>query len=343
MNKLQKKLLIVISVGMLILYGLARIDLIDYLLMQANGQLKVLWNARPIGEVLKDETADAAFRNKINFVEEIKQFADRELGLKSEGLYTTIYDQRGMDILWNLSACKPFTLESVEWYFPIVGSVSYKGFFDLEKAKLEEQLLKEKGYDTRIRPVNAWSTLGWFSDPILSKTLNRNKGSIVELFIHEITHANIFFKDSLTFNENLASFIGEQGARLFMADKFGIDSQPYIEYVEEEQDAQKFISHCLLGVKELGILYNSFNSEMLERDKKVAKEEYLNGWVRRLDSLTFSDKKAYQARFRDKLPNNAFFMAFERYDSKKENLKYQLDEEFKGNLKAFIDFYKMED
>ncbi|MEO9853773.1 MAG: aminopeptidase [Reichenbachiella sp.] len=327
----------------LLFIGLIKHDLISYLLMQARGQLNVLWNARTIDAVLTDETVDAELKTKIEFVREVKLFAEKELGLKSDGLYTTIYDQNGKDILWNLSASKPYVLESVEWYFPIVGSVSYKGFFDLERAKSEEQLLKKEGYDTRIRPVNAWSTLGWFSDPILSKNLERSKGSIAELFIHEITHANIFIKDSLTFNENLASFIGEQGAKLFMANKHGIENMVYSKYIESEFDVQKFIKHCLLGVKELDSLYSGFSSEMLNTEKNQAKKTYLKDWVQRLDSISFSDDSIYHGRFQKKLPNNAFFMTFERYDSKKEDFKFQLESQFRGDLKKFIEFYKMED
>ncbi len=227
----------------------------------------------------------------------------------------------------------------MEWSFPIVGDVSYKGFFDLKKAKYEEQKLKEKGFDTRIRPVNAWSTLGWFKDPILSNNLERNEGQLAELFIHEITHANVFLKDSLTFNENLASFIGEQGAMLFLIKKYGKQSTLFDEYKKSENDAQNFVKHCLKGVSELNELYAGFTNEMILLEKEKAKESYIKEWVRELDSIPFNNSKAYTGRFKNKLPNNAFFMAFERYDSKKESFDLQLYNEFDGDLKGFIKFY----
>ena len=334
MKKNWKWLILVVGVFFLV----SEAHLISYLLMQGQGQLEVLWNARPVDEVL-NESKDEKLKTKLLLVEEVKTFAKEELGLDSEGLYTTIYDQKGEDILWNLTACEPFVLHSMEWSFPIVGAVSYKGFFDLEKAKYEEQRLKEEGFDTRIRPVNAWSTLGWFQDPILSNNLERSEGRLAELFIHEITHANVFLKDSLTFNENLASFIGEQGAMLFLIRKYGQQSILLDEYKKSENDVQSFVKHCLKGVSELDKLYAGFTNEMTWSEKEKAKESYMKEWVAKLDSIPFNSPKVYTGRFKDKLPNNAFFMAFERYDSKKESFDLQLHNEFNGDLKAFIKFY----
>ncbi|MDW3209228.1 MAG: aminopeptidase [Reichenbachiella sp.] len=334
MKKNLKWLILVVGV----LFVVSEAQFISYLLMQGQGQLEVLWNARPVDEVLKD-SIDQKLREKLLLVEEVKAFAKEDLGLDSEGLYTTVYDQNGEDILWNLTACDPFALQSIEWSFPIVGNVSYKGFFDLEKAKYEEQKLKEKGYDTRIRPVNAWSTLGWFQDPILSNNLERSEGRLAELFIHEITHANIFLKDSLTFNENLASFIGEQGALQFLTNKYGQESTLLDDYKASENDTQSFVKHCLNGVSDLKILYTSFNENMSFSEKVKSKEMYMKKWVETLDSMPFNNPKIYIGRFEEKLPNNAFFMAFERYDSKKESFDLQLQGEFEGDLKAFIKYY----
>ncbi|WP_176214704.1 aminopeptidase [Reichenbachiella faecimaris] len=308
--------------------------------MQGQGQFEVLWNAKSIEDLLNNESGNEELKLKILLVEEIKSFAKTKLGLESEGLYETIYEQNGEDILWNLTACEPYALTSVEWTFPIVGSVSYKGFFDIDRAKREEQELKESGFDTRIRPVNAWSTLGWFSDPILSKNLSRSEGDIAELFIHEITHANVFLKDSLIFNENLASFVGEHGAMMFLETRFGIGSKEVKKYAQSENDSKTFIDHCLKGVSELDSLYKTFPKEMSIAKKDSLKNLYMANWVDRLDSIPFHDELAYHGRFEEKLPNNAFFMAFDRYDSKKEAFSQQLKNEFQNDLKAFISFYK---
>lgn len=339
MRRVFKKGFIVV-VGLIVCWVWLERDLVSYLMMQGKGQLEVLWRARDIEEILQDRSIDPEIKEKIRLVDDIKVFAHANLGLESTGLYIKMYDQQGEDILWNLSACEPYQLRSVEWSFPIVGCVSYKGFFDLARAQSEEKRLKAKGLDTRIRSVNAWSTLGWFSDPILSKNLRRSNGSVAELFIHEITHANVFLKDSLTFNENLASFIGEEGAKFFLIDKFGKESEAYRQYEESEQDTQRFVGHCLKGVEELKDLYASFGTKMSDEEKSLAKQAYLSEWVAHLRTIAFSDRDKYQDIFEGTLPNNAFFMAFERYDSKKEEFKKQLDNRFEGDLLAFITYYK---
>src|SRR5690606_16736486 len=133
-------------------------------------------------------------------------YAISEIGLEESKNYTSYYDQKGQVILWNLSACESYEFTPKLWSFPFLGSFPYKGYFDLDKAMEEYQLLKELGYDARIRPVNGWSTLGWTKDPILSNMTERSTGAIVELIIHELTHSTLFVKDNIEFNENLASF-----------------------------------------------------------------------------------------------------------------------------------------
>ena len=336
MIKILKWLLIVLIILFLVSQG----HMISYLLMQGRGQINVLWNAVSIEEFLESNIANDSLRKKAQLVCEIKQFAKQELDLNSDGLYTTIFDQQGEDILWNLTACEPFKLKSKEWNFPLIGKVSYKGFFDLDKAKYEEKILKNEGWDTRIRPVNAWSTLGWFSDPILSKNLKRNEGALAELFIHEITHANVFLKDSVTFNENLASFIGEKGAELFLKQKFGEKSIQVEQYQQSNHDAQLFINQCLKGVSELNQIYNQFSPQMTIEKRSELKVEYIRKWVMQVEELPFFDKKNYHNRFDKELPNNAFFMAFDRYDSKKELFSKELIDRFDNDLKAFIKYYK---
>ena len=214
-----KRILLLLMVVMVAMLAM-NLELVLYGMNQAQGQLKVILNARDINEVLEDENIDQQLKIKIILMQEIREFAIDSLGLNDSNNYTSLYDQKGEDILWNLSASEPFELKSHRWYFPILGSFSYKGFFDLEKAKQEREELKNAGLDTRIRSVSAWSTLGWFDDPILSKMLKRDEGYLADLVIHELTHSTIFVRDSITLNENLASFIGEQGARRFLKSKY---------------------------------------------------------------------------------------------------------------------------
>ena len=336
---MKKKVVLGILVVITVLIVL-NMDLLKYGVMQGKGQLSVVWNAMPIDEVLADVNFPDSLKMKIELMQEIRQFAIDSLGLKDTKNFTAVYDQKGEDILWNLSACKPYELKSVQWSFPFLGAFSYKGFFELDKAKEERAQLEKQGLDTRIRTVNAWSTLGWFRDPILSNQLNRSEGSLAELVIHELTHATVFIKDSLSYNENLASFIGEKGAVSFLSYKYGVDNSSLNVYVDSEQDYLKYTNHMLTGTKQLDSLYKSFTVEMNDSLKNEKKQKMISKIIQAIDTISFKNQKRFSGIFSERLPNNCYFLSFHRYFSKIDQFEIQLQNEFDGDLRAFIRYQK---
>lgn len=324
-----------IAIASVILFN---IDLLKYGIMQGSGQLNVVFNARPVQEVMADENFPDSLKLKIELMQEIREFAIDSLGLKDTENYTSIFDQKGKDILWNLSACEPYELKSVQWSFPFLGKFSYKGFFDLDKAKEERKELSDKGYDTRIRPVSAWSTLGWFKDPILSNQLSRSDGSLAEMVIHELTHATIFIKDSLSFNENLASFIGEKGAIKFLEYRYGTESVYLDNYNNSENDYIMYTNHMLSGTKHLDSLYQSFGDSMSDSEKSSKKTEMIQHIINTVDTISFYNPKRFRGIYSKGLPNNCYFLAFSRYFSKIDQLELELENKFGGDLRAFIKY-----
>jgi predicted aminopeptidase len=209
MRPQKKRLLKWLVLPTIVILSLAFIFIHDlaYYYMQAKGQLAILWNVTPVEEVLKSPTLSENMRTKLALVQEIKSFGEKELGLTPTQNYTTFFHQHGRPILWVLSASKPFKLESYTWWFPIVGRVGYKGFFVEEKGRFEMQKLKEKGYDTELGEVSAWSTLGWFKDPVLSSMLQKSEGELARLILHEMTHSTLYIESDAVFNENLATLL----------------------------------------------------------------------------------------------------------------------------------------
>ncbi len=310
-------------------------ELIHYGLIQAKGQLNIISNSVPVDSILSDSTASEEIRNKIRLVQEVKKYA-QEIGLKSTDNYETFYDQKGKSILWNVSACEPYAFVPYEWRFPILGSFGYKGFFDLEMAKREEAKLKAQNYDTNIRSVGAWSTLGWFRDPILSNMLDRSTGDLAELIFHELTHSTIFVKDSLEFNENLASFIGQQAAADFLRLKYGPQSDELYDYLKELHDDNNYRDHILRGKETLDSLYQSFNNENDIDSKNNLKKRCIEKIVSSLDTVTFHSDK-YRRIFLKAIPNNAYFMSFNRYYAYDDELN-ELLEENSNILRDMIEF-----
>ncbi len=324
----------VIVISLLVIY----FDLVIYGIGQGIGQFKVLYYARPIEEMLADSTVDDATKEKLLMVGEMKKFAINKIGLAQSENYTTVYDQGGKPILWVVRACEPYMLKNKEWSFPIVGTVSYKGFFNLDKAKKLRNQLDEEGFDTYIREVSAWSTLGWFKDPLMSGTLADSEGGLANTIIHELTHATIFVKDSLTFNENLASFIGDKGAELYLAEIYGQKGEELLSYMHRKEDRAKFSQHFILGTRKLDSLYKSIQ-EFEEEEKKLLKEKMILKIISALDTVSFQ-RAGYKGRFKDKLPNNAFFMSFLLYRSGQNQLDSVFNNLYNADLLKMVDALK---
>ncbi|MEQ8712093.1 MAG: aminopeptidase [Cyclobacteriaceae bacterium] len=327
--------LAVAVVALVVIYA----DLLEYGIGQARGQLRVIMDAQPIEVYLNDPDFPDSLKAKVRIIEEVKAFAIEELGLNRSDNYTSIYDQEGREILWNVSAADEFELKPFEWSFPIVGTFSYKGFFEKDKAIAERARLDSLGYDTNIRNVNAWSTLGWFRDPILSNMLYRSEGQLAELIIHELTHATVFVTDSLTFNENLASFVGSIGAEAYLKKKYGVNSEELRFYKASENDYEMYLSHMIRGSKELEQLYRATEGMDVENRRRL-KQEKIREIVHTLDTVSFYQPQRFNRVFQDRLPNNANLMSYLRYHSQRDLLADQYLDNFEGDIKAYILYLK---
>lgn len=334
------KKVIIIGVFVLFLLTAWYWSLIVYGVNQGLGQLKIVWNARPIAEVLDDPTFPDSLKVKLRIVDEIKRYALDSLELKDSENYQTVYDQKGEELMWVVTASEPFQLKPKTWDFPIIGTVPYKGFFDKEKAIRETKKLQEEGWDVGLRNPGGWSTLGWFTDPILSGMLERNEGDLASLIIHEMVHATIFVKDSIEFNENLASFIGDSAAYDFLASKYGRHSNEYLTYVYEVDDYARYSQHVMRGSNLLDSLYNTWSPADTESIKQEKKKALISKIVGEMDTLTLHQFKIPAKRFSEKLPNNDYFLAYMRYQSKQSSFKQELIAKYKGNLREMIRDYK---
>lgn len=328
-----KKIFLSFSVILLILI-FWNWELVVYGARQGYGQVKIVWQARPIEEYMNDSQFPDSLKSKLKLIQEIRKYAIDSLGLKDTKNYKTLFDQRGQEIMWVVQACEPFQLKPKMWDFPIVGSMPYKGFFEKQKAFDEKARLEKDGYDISIRNPGGWSTLGWFTDPILSDMLKRNEGDLASLIIHEMVHATIFIKDNVDFNENLASFVGDTAAYYFLASRYGKDSQQFTQYVQEDQDYRKYSRHILRGTLALDSLYQSFKADEPIEIKKQKKEAMISRIMNSADTLSlFSPRKA---NAKGRLPNNTYFMSYHLYQARQDNFKAELDNDFDGDLKRYI-------
>ena len=339
----MKKIALLMGIILLLLIAW-QWELVAYGIAQGKGQLAILWNARPIEEVMNDPMVPDSLKQKISLVQEIRAFAIDSLGVNDSDSYRTLYDQRGKPVLWVVTACEPFSLNDKKWSFPLVGTFSYKGFFDhCEATKLREELTAE-GYDTGIRTVSAWSTLGFFDDPIMSNLLFRTKGSVANTIVHELTHATIFVKDNLKFNENLASFVGDKGAEAFLRYKYGERSTPYQAYNDYRTDRKKYTEHMLRGTQQLDSLYHTMSARTDSTVKARQKKQAIQNILLQADTLTLRSsryrKLLNKLQSKKGLPNNAFFKAFVRYQGQSDSLERVFEAKFDSDIKAYLTHLK---
>lgn len=331
---------------LLVVFGLWQRELVSYGWMQARGQLQILWNTKPVSEVLANPAFPDSLKQKIELIQEIKRFAIDSLGLDKSGSYESFYDQQGKPILWVITAAQPYQLVARQWHFPILGTFSYKGFFEKDRADTTVAELKREGLDTRIGEVSAWSTLGFLNDPILSSFLDRPVGSLAELIIHELTHGTLFIKNSLEYNENLADFVGEYGALRFLAMKYGVNSNPYRDYLATKSFYERYDGHILRGTQTLDSLYRTFKPTTAVAVKDSLKWQTIRQIVVSSDTLTDERSKdpvrSLKKRRLDKLnlPNNAYFIGYLTYRKQQNRFRQEFDNQFGGNFKRYLTYLK---
>lgn len=323
---------VVLVVAILVVWNWS---LVYYGIRQGMGQLEIVWNARPVEEFLQDPSFPDSLKQKLRLIDEIRKYAIDSLGLKDTKNYKTLYDQKNQEVMWVVQACEPFALQPKVWDFPIVGTVPYKGFFNKEKALNLRKELETEGYDVSVRNPGGWSTLGWFTDPILSGMLDRSEGDLASLIIHEMVHATVFVKDDVDFNENLADFIGDTAAYYFLKYKFGADSKQYLDYLHSDQDYRKFTKHILRGTQSLDSLYNTLRPKEPIEQKKEKKRAMIEKIVTSIDTLNLYTKRKGE-RMKKYLPNNTFFMSYRLYKAKQDVFGVELAEKFKGDMRSYL-------
>jgi predicted aminopeptidase len=190
-----------------------------YLARGAVAEARILAHRQSIAKMIADSTTAPAVRAKLQLVQEARRFAVDSLGLPAKDAFTQYSKLEHDTLVLVLSGAYRDELRAVTWWFPVVGHVPYKGFFDFDEAKRAEAELKQEGFDTYLRPSPAFSTLGFFNDPLLSTTLGEDSLEVVNTVVHELTHNKFYAKGEAVFNESFASFVGARGAERFFASR----------------------------------------------------------------------------------------------------------------------------
>jgi len=184
---------------------------VEYYAQAAHGQFSLLAARRNIDVWLEDPSADASLKQKLESVLKIREFAVRELGLPDNGSYRAYADLQRPYVLWNVAAAGELTLKPEQWCFPVAGCVNYRGYYQREMAQKFADRLRVKGFDVQMAGVPAYSTLGWFDDPVLSTFIHYPEGELARLIFHELAHQVVYVRNDTKFNESFAVAVEEAG------------------------------------------------------------------------------------------------------------------------------------
>src|SRR5687768_13618673 len=198
-------------------------------------EAKILARRRPIAELVADGRIDRLTRERLALVLAARAFAEDSIGLKTEESFTTYSRLERDTLVLVLSGAHRDKPQAYTWWFPVVGRVPYKGFFDFSAAQAAARSLEERGFDSYLRPSPAFSTLGWFNDPLLSTTLRLDTLSLANTVIHEVTHNTFYAPGQAVFNESFANFVGARGAAAFFRSRGQPDAAAKVDAQWEDE------------------------------------------------------------------------------------------------------------
>jgi len=237
-----------------------------YYYQSARGHLDVMWRARPLDEVLADPATDPGLRMRLERAREIRAFASRELALPDNGSYTR-YSALGRPfVLWNVFATPELSLKLQQWCFPVAGCVSYRGYYDRADADRYAARLRGQGLEVHVGGVPAYSTLGWFDDPLLSTFLHYPEGELARLVFHELAHQLLYVPGDTPFNESFATAVEEAGVERWLAAR----TDPALERAYREHSERRRAFVALLR-RHKDALQRVYAQPMSDADKRVGK------------------------------------------------------------------------
>ncbi len=283
----------------------------------------------PLEAALEDPRVSPSERKRIRLTAIARKFA-RKKGLVVSQTYTTVA-LHWPRTLANITACPDDSLQPVTWTFPLVGEVPYLGFFrknDLEN--MVQRIEQTPGIETSVREVTAYSTLGYFDDPILPNLLRAPPLRLLEVLFHELAHSTVWLNGSVRFNESFASFVGEQLTVDFL--EWAGRSNLAAHYRTLLDDREHFASLMLQVTKEAEEIYSSPRSRS---DKLQAKEDLFAGLAKRVNESRIVRREVYIRYLERSTWNNAALVRFRAYNELKPHFR-SLYEEHGGELSAFI-------
>jgi predicted aminopeptidase len=291
-----------IAVLILALAGCASLrEDLGYYWQSTNGHFSIVQSAKPIEEWLADPALTPALKRKLTLVQEIRTYASEQLGLPDNKSYRSYADLKRPFVVWNVTATPELSLQMRQWCFLVVGCVTYRGYYDKASAEAFAARYREAGEDVQVAGVAAYSTLGYFNDPVLNTFVQYPDAELARLIFHELSHQVEYIKNDTTFNESFATAVETIGVERWLADKNDPKlSQDYRAYVIRRGE---FLDLLLRYRKRLDQLYQSAVDDSAKREGKAQVFKDMQAEYDSIKTTSWNGFKGYDRYFAQSLGN----------------------------------------
>ncbi len=290
---------------------------IGYYWQSISGHLALMRAARPVAQIVADPAVAPALREKLQYVQVARAFAVSDLGLPDNGSYQSYAALDRSHVLWNVFAAPELSLQLIQWCFPVAGCVGYRGYYDEAAARHYAAGLAAQGHDVRVGGVPAYSTLGWFDDPLPSPVIEWPAAEIARLIFHELAHQVVYVKGDSTFNESFATAVERAGVARWLQHQEAQtgDPEPRLRYLAQSERREGFLALLLETRRELEQIYAGQVSVEQRRAAKQQAFERLRLAYRALRDGAWSGFAGYDQWF-DQPLGNAHLAAVGAYNDR---------------------------
>lgn len=267
----------IVLTGLVLLGAVSACDSVAYYAQAVSGQASLLWRRQSIERLLADPALDPALRQKLHVIQQATDYAEQNLGLSADGSYDSYVELQRRHLVWNVFAAPEFSTQPVSWCFPIAGCVDYRGYFSETAALAYADDLRRQGFDVYVGGVDAYSTLGWFNDPVPSTIIRRPDHQLAALIFHELAHQKLYVPDDTAFNESFASFVSQAGLRDWLEQQG--QSELFQQSKLDSAEQQRFIDFVLDYREQFASLYASGVSvEDMRVQKQQLQQDMRRSW-----------------------------------------------------------------
>ena len=281
-----------------------------YYAQAISGHWRLMRAREQVADVLADPATDPGLARRLRSAWDLLSYAEQDLSLPADDSYSSYVETGRSAVVWNVVAAPEFSLEARQWCFPVAGCVPYRGYFDRAGAERFAGRLRDRGLDVSVRPATAYSTLGWFSDPLLDTMLNDDELQLAATLFHELTHRRLYVKGDTAFNEAYATFVGREGVRTWVSSQ---DDRARLDEWQRRLDAVDAFTRLQARTRQkLSALYAR---RLPATEARLAKQAVFDDMSRQYREMVISElggHDAFGAWFAPQ-PNNADLALFHDY------------------------------